>query len=237
MDTLSDFFLKQVNRIIERKYFISADMSQCDFIDNHIMPLKQNVGKSHITEPLKENRIPVLVVVPDTIVPLDYQLEKIRESLCETPLDEIIKPEWFKNAEDVSTPETSYLLFDVETGFTMRNTPPKKCLKVFKDQDRSALTIDEGIALITHFPEVLSSHWIDLAGSVLIHKMAGEDAKKRGMLGALPPAFAKETFVPALYYKHYNRLRLFYVSQSLATPYSGSASCARRLSLEGGLKP
>ena len=100
-----------------------------------------------------------------------------------------------------------------------------------------ALTIDEGIALITHFPEVLSSHWIDLAGSVLIHKMAGEDAMKRGMQGSLPPAFAKETFVPAFYYKYYDRLRLFYISQSLETPYSGSASCARRLSLEAGIRP
>jgi hypothetical protein len=71
----------------------------------------------------------------------------------------------------------------------------------------------------------------------LIHKVAGEDAMKRGMQASLPPAFAKETFVAAFYYKHYNRLRLFYVSQSLETPYSGSASCAKRLSLETGIKP
>jgi len=237
MDTRTELFLKQVNRIIERKYFISAGMNQSDFIDTHIMPLKQYVDKNHVMEPSKENRIPVLLVVPNTTVTLDYQLEKIRESLNETPLDYVIKPEWFENAEDVSTPETPYLLFDVETGFAMRNTPPKKCLKTFKDQGRLALTIDEGIALITHYPEVLSSHWIDLAGSVLIHKVAGEDAMKRGMQASLPHAFAKETFVAAFYYKHYNSLRLFYVSQSLETPYSGSASCAKRLSLETGIKP
>lgn len=237
MDTLTELFFKQVNRIIERKYFIPAGLSESDFINNHIMPLKQLLDKNNLNTTLKENRIPILVVVPDAIVTLGYQLEKIRESINETQFNYIIKPEWFKNAEGVFTPETPYLLFDVETGYTKRNTPPKKCVRAFNDEGRSALTIDEGIALITHFPEVLASHWIDLPGSVLIHKLAGEDAMRRGMHASLPPAFAQETFVPALYYKYYNSLRLFYVSQSLETPYSGSASCARRSSFGSGVKP
>lgn len=235
MNTLTELFLKQVNRIIERKYFIPTGLSESDFIDNHIMPLKQLLDKDNVNTTLKENRIPILVVVPDTIVTLSYQLEKIRESINDTQFDYIIKPVWFKNAEGVSTPETPYLLFDVETGYTMRNTPPKKCVKAFNDEGRLALTIDEGIALITHFPEVLASHWIDLPGSVLIHKLAGQDAMKRGMLSSLPPAFARATFVPTLYYKYYNSLRLFYVSESIETPYSGSASCARRSSYKGKL--
>ena len=231
MNTLTELFLKQVNRIIERKYFIPTGLSESDFIDNHIMLLKQLLDKDNVNTTLKENRIPILVVVPDTIVTLSYQLEKIRESINDTQFDYIIKPVWFKNAEGVSTPETPYLLFDVETGYTMRNTPPKKCVKTFEDEGRLALTIDEGIALITHFPGVLESHWIDLPGSVLIHKFVGQDAMKRGMLTALPPAFAKATFVPTLNYKYYNYLKLYYIYEVTETPYSGSASCATRLSL------
>jgi hypothetical protein len=119
----------------------------------------------------------------------------------------------------------------VETGYAMKNITPKKCLKIFTDQGRFPLTVDEGIALISHFPEVLESHWIDLPGSVLIHKFVGEDAMKRGMLSSLPPAFAKATFVPTLNYIYYNYLRLYYIYEVTETPYSGSASCGNRLSL------
>ena len=228
MDTLTDLFFKQINTIIERKYFASAGLSRKAFADNHLMPLKRLLGRVDAAITLKENRIPILVVVPHNIVALSYQLEKVRDSLGETPSHHIVKPEWFKNAEGVSTPKTPYLLFDAETGYNLRNTPPKRCVEAFNEEGRSALTMDEGIALITHFPEVLKSHWIDLPGSVLIHKFVGEDAVNRGMQASLPPAFAKETFVPALYHKHYDSLRLLYVSQGLETPYSGSASCARR---------
>jgi hypothetical protein len=146
-------------------------------------------------------------------------------------LEHIIKPEWFENAEGVSTPDKPYLLLDVETGYAMKNITPKKCVKTFNDEGRFPLTVDEGIALICHFPEVLESHWVDLPGSVLIHKFVGEDAMKRGMLSSLPPAFAKATFVPTLNYIYYNYLRLYYIYEVTETPYSGSASCANRLSL------
>jgi hypothetical protein len=112
----------------------------------------------------------------------------------------------------------------------MKDTTPKKCVKTFNDEGRFALTVDEGIALICHFPEVLKSHWIDLPGSVLIHKFVGQNVMRRGMLSSLPPAFAKATFVPTLNYIHYNHLRLYYIYEVTETPYSGSASCASRLS-------
>jgi hypothetical protein len=115
MDTLTDLFIKQVNTVIERKYFIPAGNGQSAFIDNHIMPLQQFLDKNTVDTTLKEHRISILVVVPNSIVTLGYQLEKIRESFKETRFDYIIKPEWFKNAEGVLTPDTPYLLFDVET--------------------------------------------------------------------------------------------------------------------------
>jgi hypothetical protein len=228
MDTLTDIFIKQVNTVIERKYFIPAGLGQSAFIDNHIMPLQKFLDKNKVDTTVKEHRIPILVVVPGSMVALGYQLEKIRESFNETRFDYIIKPEWFENAEGILTPDTTYLLFDIETGYSMRNTSPKKCVTAFSHEGRSGLTIDEGIALITHFPEVLAGHWIDLPGSILIHKLAGQDAMRRGMQTGLPGGFGLETFVPAFYYKYYNSLRLYFVSQSLETPYSGSASCARR---------
>jgi len=231
VDIFVELLAKQVNTIIERKYHIPTGLSESDFVNRHIMPLKQLLVENDKDTKIDESRIPILVVVPNTIVPLSYQLERIRESINDIQLEHIIKPEWFENAQGVSTPDKPYLLIDVETGYTMKNTTPKKCVEIFNDQKRFALTVDEGIALISHFPEVLKSHWVDLPGSILIHKFVGENVMKRGMLSSLPPAFAKATFVPTLNYIHYNYLRLYYIYEVTETPYSGSASCANRLSL------
>ena len=231
MDTLIELFAKQVNTIIERKFHIPTGLSESEFVNRHLMPLKQLLARNIKGTKIEKSHIPILTVIPNTIVPLSYQLERTRESINDMQLEHIIKPEWFENAPGVSTPDKPYLLIDVETGYTMKNTTPKKCVEIFNDQGRFALTVDEGITLISHFPEVLESHWVDLPGSVLIHKFVGEDVMKRGMLSSLPPAFAKATFVPTLNYIHYNYLRLYYIYEVTETPYSGSASCASRLSL------
>ena len=231
MDISIELFSQQINTIIERKFHVVTGLSESDFIDRHIMPLQQLFVKNGEVTKIDESRIPILVVVPHTIVPLNYQLERIRESINDIQLEHIIKPEWFENAKGVSTPDKPYLLLDVETGYAMKNTTPKKCVQTFSSAGRFALTIDEGIALISHFPEVLESHWVDLPGSVLIHKFVGEDVMKRGMLSSLPPAFAKATFVPTLNYLYYNYLKLYYIYEGTETPYSGSASCGNRSSL------
>ena len=231
MDISIELFSQQINTIRERKFHVPTGLSESDFIDRHIMPLEQLLVNNDKVAKIDESRIPILVVVPHTIVPLSYQLERIRQSINDIQLEHIIKPEWFENAKGVSTPDKPYLLLDVETGYAMKNTTPKKCVQTFTSAGRSALTIDEGIALISHFPEVLESHWVDLPGSVLIHKFVGEDVMKRGMLSSLPPAFAKATFVPTLNYLYYNYLRLYYIYEVTVTPYSGSASCGNRLSL------
>jgi hypothetical protein len=231
VDILMELFAKQINTIRERKFHIPTGLSENDFVNRHIMPLKELLVKHDRDTKMEESHIPILVVIPNTIVPLSYQLERIRESINDIQLEHIIKPEWFENAKGVSTPDKPYLLLDVETGYAMKNTTPKKCVKTLNDEGRFPLTVDEGIALISHFPEVLKSHWVDLPGSVLIHKFVGEEVMKRGMLSSLPPAFAKATFVPTLNYKYYNYLRLYYIYEVTETPYSGSASCAKRLSL------
>ena len=228
---MTELFAEQVNIIKEKKFHIPTGLSESEFVNSHIIPLEQLLADKDKDTKIEEGHIPILVVVPNSIVPLSYQLERIRESIDDIQLEHLIKPEWFENAKGVSTPDKPYLLLDVENGYAMKNKTPKQCVEIFNDQGRFALTVDEGIALISHFPEVLESHWVDLPGSVLIHKFVGEDVMKRGMLSSLPPAFAKATFVPTLNFIHYNYLRLYYIYEVTETPYSGSASCASRLSL------
>jgi len=230
VNTPEELFNEQVRQIIERNFHTIAGLSQDDFMARFIEPLRPVLEKSPVETGNRGTRIPFLLVVPHNIVPLSYQLERIRERINRKHLEYIIKPEWFENAAGILTPEEPYLIMDVETGRAMTNIAPAKCVEKFNHEGRSALTIAEGLALITHYPEVLDSHWLDLPGSVLIHKCAGKDARERGMMASLPAGFGSTTFIPTFYRKYYDDLRLYYINEQTETPYSGSASCGRRLS-------
>ncbi|MEH0842965.1 DUF5701 family protein [Micromonospora sp. CPCC 205711] len=52
----------------------------------------------------------------------------------------------------------AYLLFDVDRGEEFRNLPPSAAVDQMAAQDRLPITIDEGIALVTHFPAALASN-------------------------------------------------------------------------------
>jgi len=225
-----ELFKQQVNKVIDWNFPTLAVLSQDDFMARYLEPLWQRLKKLPLATKARESRIPFLLVVPHSVVPLSYQLQCVRQQLNQKRLEYIIKPEWFENASGVSTPDKAYLVTDVDTGEARTNITPAKCVEKFGHEGRSALTIDEGLALITHYPEVLESHWLDLPGSVLIHKCAGQDAIQRGMLGSLPPGFGRTTFIPTFYYKYYDDLRLYYINETTETPYSGSASCGQRLS-------
>lgn len=59
-----------------------------------------------------------------------------------------------------------YLLLDVDTGTETLNVTPNDALETIRSQGRTPLTIDEGIALLTQFPERLrKNHCFSLLGS------------------------------------------------------------------------
>jgi hypothetical protein len=50
----------------------------------------------------------------------------------------------------------AYLMVDIETGADTRNVTPDGALEIIQARQRSPLTIDEGIALLTHHPEAVA---------------------------------------------------------------------------------
>jgi hypothetical protein len=52
----------------------------------------------------------------------------------------------------------AYLIADIDTGQQTLNVTPNEALPILLRQNRSPLTLEEGIALITHFPELLSKN-------------------------------------------------------------------------------
>lgn len=66
-----------------------------------------------------------------------------------------VQPQDFRNIEDVPS-ERLYLLQDVDTGRQFLNISPENSLITIRENRRVPLTLDEGLALVVHFPEVLS---------------------------------------------------------------------------------
>ncbi|MES1193309.1 MAG: DUF5701 family protein, partial [Solirubrobacterales bacterium] len=63
-----------------------------------------------------------------------------------------------------------HLVTDLDLGFGTRNVPPTEALATISAEQRSGLTIEEGVALITHFPEAIATN----AGFSLVGSRCGD---------------------------------------------------------------
>lgn len=64
----------------------------------------------------------------------------------------------FRSIEQVAPPEGAYLLVGADTGVETRNDPPDVALPKIVAQGRSPLTLEEGIAFLTHHPEAVATN-------------------------------------------------------------------------------
>lgn len=73
----------------------------------------------------------------------------------------------FTTIAEVNVPSAPYyLLVDIDRGTNSINLPPSQAMELITTANRSPLTIDEGIALITHYPEFLrKNHCFSLLAS------------------------------------------------------------------------
>lgn len=120
------------------------------------------------------------------------------------------KPADFIPIESISLPEGhAYLLRDVDRGAETRNVTPDDAYLSLAAQHRSPLTIEEGIALVTQFPEFLqSNHCFSL--------LASRCGDKR---------------VPALWLSD-GHPKLGWCWAGNPHTWLGSASCAERVGIE-----
>jgi hypothetical protein len=64
----------------------------------------------------------------------------------------------FAPIESVEVPDGRYVLEDVDTGRDTLNLTPDDALPRIAAEGRSPLTVDEGLALVAQFPELLRTH-------------------------------------------------------------------------------
>jgi hypothetical protein len=121
-----------------------------------------------------------------------------------------VPPASFQPRPELGIPAQAYLLVDVDPGRAWLNVPPSQALPQFQAAGRSPLTVEEGVALVLAYPEVLGDK-----KSYCAFSMAGSRRDDQR--------------VPALWIS-YKQPRLGWCWDNAPHTWMGTASCAGRLS-------
>ncbi len=150
-------FNNQVQGLIHKGYHKLARISESEFI-NLFEPLKTKVEKLDLPEKdFDKGYLPFVVVVKSDLVSTDAAM-KLVEKDGKAGISKLFphEPSDFNTISDVKIPDTKvYLLVDIDRGKENINQPPSEAMKIIVEKGRSPLAIDEGIAIVTHYPEFL----------------------------------------------------------------------------------
>jgi hypothetical protein len=162
-DLLKEFD-RQTETLIEKyKYHLSVDEDV--FLSHYIEPLKEKL-KELSSQEFKEGHIPFVIVTQENLVGLADRVAEM-EINDNKGCFNTEEAESFDIDDNIEIPESPvYIVTDIEDGkTTLGEKNQNELIKQFKKESRSPLTHDEGIALITHYPEILNDHNIVLSGS------------------------------------------------------------------------
>lgn len=150
-------FERQVGNLIDKGYPGIAGLHEDEF-RKQLEPL---IGYLHELEAGRDRPgqtdIPFVIVIKSDWVDGEKAMQLVRRQgkpgFSVMDLDDISR---FTPIEDIPLPSGSaYLIVDIDTGKETLNVTPNEAIKTITEQNRSPLTLEEGIALITHFPDVL----------------------------------------------------------------------------------
>ena len=145
-------FDRQVNPLLSTGYPERAALSEGAFL-RHVTPLKRLLPE--LSAP--DGHIPFVIVVTGDLVPAAEAMPLVRlagkSGFTSMDGDDLKR---FVPVDGLARPRGSaYLVTDIDTGGGTLNVTPDEAMKAIAAQHRSPLTLDEGIALVTHHPDVL----------------------------------------------------------------------------------
>lgn len=163
IDSLRDAFDLQKKILIEKEYPALLDIS-LEYFNNNLESLwKSSLKKINELEIEVKGNIPLLLVTEQGNI--EEGIKKIKGH-TELDLSSI-------SNDDQNIPNQFSILLDVENGEKMVAKSSKDSLKKFEKEKRSAFNLNESIALLTYYPEILKNHYLISAGS--FYKKDGED--------------------------------------------------------------
>lgn len=154
-------FDRQVRNLMELGYPALSGLGPDQF-GALVAPLRARAATAPVGpyEP-ESGRVPFVLVVTRNVAPIEDTMPRTTLHRGRTPgfVDRSFEPgslERFVATEEAGLPHPdAYLLFDIERGEEFCGAVPHDAMKVIAERGRTLLTIEEGIALVTHFPQIL----------------------------------------------------------------------------------
>ncbi len=149
-------FDRQIDNLIHKGYAKIARLSTSDWV-KRVEPLKERIAD--IPKKAKVDRIPFVIVVKQDCLPADKAITLVelkgKSGFTEMEPGDI---RGFEPLKGITIPGgMAYLLVDIDTGKATLDVTPEDALRRIKRAKRTPLTIDEGVALVTHYPEILKT--------------------------------------------------------------------------------
>lgn len=163
---LREEFDRQAENLIQKGYPEVAGLTAEEFLE-HIEPLKERIKEVPV-QGTEAGRIPFVIVVKSDLVATDLTMPLVSLKGKEGFIGmHPVEPARFQTIEGLEIPDgMAYLLGGIDTGKDTLNVTPDDALKIIEKENRSPLTIDEGVALVTHYPEILrTQNCFSLLGS------------------------------------------------------------------------
>ena len=166
---MSDEFDRQLKNLLRRGYPGLAQLGEEEFV-SRIEPLRHEAVR--VEGKYDGNGVPFVIALSRELVGSHGAVTRVERR--GKPVLSVLDPRdlaHFDPIDGLTLPARStYLVVDVDTGSDTRNVTPDDALQRIEAGHRSPLTIDEGIALITHYPDAVARN----AGFSLLGSRCGD---------------------------------------------------------------
>jgi len=157
---LQQEFERQISNLIQKGYPSITGHSEEDF-RKQLEPLRQKIVElEHTGVSTQKGEVPFVIVIKSDWIDAERAMQLVeRKNKAGFSIMASEELNRFTPIEGIELPEGfAYLLVDIDTGQETLNVTPIQAMEMIKNENRSPLTIEEGVALITHFPEVVKKN-------------------------------------------------------------------------------
>lgn len=202
-------FSRQLDNLLKKGYPETAGMSIEKFIDL-LKPLEKKIDTSSYDIDFEKGTLPFVIVVSNKVVPTEFAMTHTNKDGKDGIVNLYpLEPKNFNPIKEVSIPKQStYLILNIDRGEQNINLPPNEAFELIHKENRSPLTIDEGVAIVTHYPEFLM---------------------KNNCFSLLASRHEGDKRVPAIWINAKKQPNLGWCWNGNPHTWLGSASCSNRL--------
>jgi hypothetical protein len=151
-DGLRREFDRQLENLLAKGYPELAGSTAEAFVAQ-VAPLADRLSDLEATT--NGSAAPFVIVVKRELVPTERAMARVELGFVKM---DPTAPDDFDVIDGLDIPGgAAYLAIDLDTGGDSLNVTPDDALETIRGAGRSPLTIDEGIALLTHHPDVLTA--------------------------------------------------------------------------------